>query len=79
MTNVSCRTGDLVSGRSASWLWYLPALAVLIGLAWFQGRPWLWFPAFSVMAVACLANAARCGRLHCYVTGPVYSFGTYSR
>jgi hypothetical protein len=72
MNNASCRTGDLVRGRSALWLWYLPALAVLIGLALPHGRPWFWIPAFSVMGVACLANAARCGRLHCYVTGPVF-------
>ena len=68
----SLRKNDLVAGPNAAWLWYLPAIVVLIGLAWHQGRSWLWLPAFSVMGVACLANAARCGRLHCYVTGPVF-------
>jgi hypothetical protein len=24
------------------------------------------------MGVACIANAARCGRTHCYVTGPFF-------
>ena len=24
------------------------------------------------MGLGCLVNAARCGRLHCYVTGPLY-------
>ena len=33
---------------------------------------WLWVPAFVVMGVGCLANAARCGRTHCYVTGPLF-------
>jgi len=32
----------------------------------------LWIPAFLIMAAACTANAARCGRRHCYATGPVY-------
>jgi hypothetical protein len=29
-------------------------------------------PAFVVMGVGCLANAARCGRTHCYITGPLF-------
>ena len=24
------------------------------------------------MGVACIANAARCGRIHCYLTGPFF-------
>ncbi len=24
------------------------------------------------MGIACLANAARCGRVHCYITGPLF-------
>lgn len=63
---------DLVCGGSAIWLWCLPALALIIGLNWVAARAWLWIPAFLVMGVACLVNAARCGRLHCFVTGPVY-------
>lgn len=42
---------------------------------WFElakGSPMLWIPALLVMAAACIGNAARCGRRHCYVTGPVY-------
>ncbi|HZT73474.1 MAG TPA: hypothetical protein VE996_07485 [Terriglobales bacterium] len=66
------RTYDLACGKSAVLLWYLPVLALIAGLNWAEGRPWLWIPAFAVMGVACLVNAARCGRLHCYVTGPVY-------
>jgi hypothetical protein len=41
---------------------------------WFvlaKGRLLLWIPAFFVMGVACLVNAARCARVHCYVTGPL--------
>ncbi len=32
----------------------------------------LWTPAFAVAGVACVVNAARCGRVHCYITGPLY-------
>ena len=32
----------------------------------------MWVPAFVVMGVGCLANAAQCGRIHCYFTGPLY-------
>ena len=28
-------------------------------------------PALVVMGLRCLVNAARCMRLHCYVTGPL--------
>ncbi len=35
-------------------------------------RLWLWIPAFVIMGVACLVNAARCGRLHCFATSPIY-------
>ena len=35
-------------------------------------RMLLWTPAFLVAGVACGFNAARCGRLHCYFTGPLF-------
>ncbi len=63
---------DLVCGKSAILLWYLPAFALIIGLNWAAARAWLWIPAFLVMGATCVVNAARCGRLHCFVTGPVY-------
>ncbi len=67
-----CQKADLVCGKSAILLWYLPAFALIVGLNWAAARVWLWIPAFLVMGVACLVNAAGCGRLHCFVTGPVY-------
>ncbi|MGH8320062.1 MAG: hypothetical protein ACREUL_19180 [Steroidobacteraceae bacterium] len=33
-------------------------------------RAAVWAIACAVMAAACLVNAARCGRIHCYFTGP---------
>ena len=38
-------------------------------------RWFVWTPALAVMGIACVANAARCGRLHCYITGPVFLMG----
>ena len=63
---------DLICSGKALFIWYLPIAALIVGASWTSGRPWLWIPAFLVMGVACLANAARCGRVHCYFTGPLY-------
>lgn len=53
-------------------MWRLPWLLVVIGALWPAGRLWLWIPAFLVAGSACVANARRCGRRHCYATGPLY-------
>lgn len=54
-------------------IWCLP-LVVLVATA-YSNSPFLvviW-PALLVwMGVACLVNARRCGRRHCYVTGPFF-------
>ena len=68
----SCRASDLAAGKSAIFLWYLPTLALVVGLGWSALRPWLWIPAFLVMGIGCLVNASRCGRFHCYFTGPLF-------
>ena len=31
-----------------------------------------WGAALIWMGIACIANALRCGRLHCYLTGPFF-------
>ncbi len=31
--------------------------------------------AFLWMGLACVMNAARCGRLHCFISGPVFLAG----
>ena len=71
-TNGGCARGDLVSTRAALVLWWLPTTLVLIGLAAPSLRLWLWIPSFALMGIACLANARRCGRLHCFLTGPLF-------
>lgn len=37
-----------------------------------SARAALWIPSFAVMGVACRVNARGCGRLHCFVTGPLF-------
>ena len=32
----------------------------------------VWPVAFLIMGLACVANARRCGRVHCYFTGPLF-------
>jgi hypothetical protein len=63
---------DLTHDKLGFALWCLPATALIAGLAIPNVRVWLWIPAFLVMGVACLANAMRCHRTHCYITGPLF-------
>ncbi len=71
MSAKNCETNDLVRGWSAVVLWGLPVIALVVGSYFPRVRLELWLPALLVMGVACLRNAARCGRVHCYVTGPL--------
>ncbi|MGH9605776.1 MAG: hypothetical protein ACRD3N_08750 [Terracidiphilus sp.] len=71
MPEESCHSRDLACGRSALLFWGLPGVALIVGADWRHGLL-LWIPAFLAMGVACLVNAARCGRVHCYVTGPLF-------
>jgi len=32
----------------------------------------MWVAALAVAGVGCVANASRCGRVHCYFTGPFF-------
>jgi hypothetical protein len=68
------RNRDLVSSGWSVLLWKLPWLLVLIG-ALTRGeiaRTALWATGFTIGGIACLANACRCGRRHCFYTGPLY-------
>jgi hypothetical protein len=72
MSEQSCKATDLDRGGSAVLLWYIPTAALIAGAYWHRFTLLLWIPALLIMGAACLANAARCGRLHCYVTGPLF-------
>jgi hypothetical protein len=69
-----CEQKDWVGSSRSFWIaWGLPILA-LVG-AVFATPPLtvvIWVAALGWMGAACLANAARCGRRHCYFTGPFY-------
>ncbi|MGE0531794.1 MAG: hypothetical protein AB7G40_12340 [Hyphomonadaceae bacterium] len=74
-----CASKDL-SARAGGFLaiWGAPvAIATALSLAPVAG--WLsafaWTIAFTWMGGACLLNARRCGRLHCYFSGPILLLG----
>lgn len=66
------RSSDLACGSSAALLWWLPGAALIVGINVPSIRLLLWIPALLVMGAGCSVNAARCGRIHCYVTGPLF-------
>lgn len=41
----------------------------VVGTGW---RTAVWAASSAVMGAACLMNAMRCGRMHCYFTGPFF-------
>lgn len=68
---------DLAGNRRTSLLvWGLPQMGFLLGF--FVSpifRAVLWTVSLAVAGVACLVNASRCGRMHCYFTGPFFLIG----
>jgi hypothetical protein len=71
MREPSCKTRDLARGWSAVLLWCLPVIALIIRSYYQRTRFILWIPVFPVMGLVCLANAARCGSVGWYITGPL--------
>ena len=68
-----CTEKDFTRRRIGWLLWGIPAAALMVGsIVAPIPRMLLWTPTFVVAGVACLVNAARCGRVHCYLTGPLY-------
>ena len=72
----SCRSRDILSSPLRSFLvFWLPALAIVasgalsISIAW---RTAIWVAALLIMGAGCIVNAVRCGRMHCYLTGPFF-------
>ena len=63
----------LCSGMSSFLFWCLPWFAFALG--WAVSPVWrtvLWTASLGVMGTLCLLNASRCGRVHCYFTGPLF-------
>ena len=71
----ACRRKDLLGGGLAWLLWVVPAFLFLLGAGWDAGRALLWIPSLAVAGSACVANAWHCGRLHCFLTGPLFLLG----
>lgn len=70
------KSRDILSNR---WIvgavYWLPALALIASGFFTLGQGWrtaVWVVTLSVMGAGCVANALRCGRVHCYLTGPFF-------
>ena len=69
-----CNHADWVARRRTLALaWGLPS-AVLVCSLFVESpwRAWIWVPSLLWMGAACLVNAIRCGRTHCYFTAPLF-------
>lgn len=67
---------DILSNPLLSFVLYcLPVIAIVasgfahVSQAWRTG---VWTAALGIMGGACIVNAARCKRTHCYLTGPFF-------
>ncbi|HXZ20962.1 MAG TPA: hypothetical protein VEG63_13505 [Candidatus Acidoferrales bacterium] len=74
--SATCKSRDMLA---KPWLafavFWLPAILIFVaGTSRFSGglRTVVWTVALAIMGTACLANARRCGRVHCYLTGPFF-------
>lgn len=67
---------DLLEERFATIAIYWLPIAVLVASGFFSvgnaARTVIWAVALITMGVGCLVNALRCGRVHCYATGPFF-------
>jgi hypothetical protein len=61
--------------RTTTAVFLLPTV-FLVATGFFNiSLPWravIWAIALVIMGSACLANAMRCGRVHCFLTGPFF-------
>ncbi len=74
--STTCTPRDILSKPWLSFLvFWFPgiAIAATAGSRFHAGsRTIVWTVALTTMGIACLVNAARCHRIHCYVTGPFF-------
>ncbi len=63
----------LCSGAKMFLFWCLPSFAFALGFFVSPGlKTVLWTLSLGFMGTVCLLNASRCGRIHCYFTGPFF-------
>lgn len=74
MTDSARQQRDWVSSRLSRFLaWGVPTAALVIAIFLPPpARTLIWSLSLLWMGVACIANATRCGRTHCYFTGPFF-------
>ena len=72
----TCKSRDILSSRwRVFMLYWLPAIAIVVAGVPAISSGWrtvVWTVALATMGTACIVNALRCGRVHCYLTGPFF-------
>ncbi len=64
---------DWTRGVRGVLIWGIPAMVLLASpLMATRYLVIVWPVALTFMGVSCLMNARRCGRIHCYLTGPFF-------
>ena len=64
---------DWAGGTRGCLIWGIPAAILLIAPEIGEGYLVIVWPVLlTFMGAACLLNARRCGRIHCYITGPFF-------
>ena len=65
---------DLLGSHWATWLlWIGPWVLIIVsGNAANTTHTIIWTGCFAFSGTACLINARRCARLHCFYTGPLF-------
>jgi hypothetical protein len=56
-------------------VYVIPAAALVLAGHLDLSAGWrtvIWAGSLSIMGIGCVANAVRCGRTHCYLTGPFF-------
>lgn len=75
-TATTCKSRDILSSRWRVFiLYWLPTIAIVVaGVPAFSSswRTAVWTVTLATMGMACLVNALRCGRLHCFLTRPFF-------
>jgi hypothetical protein len=67
---------DLTDRKWPQAIWAANYVALAAGWLFPTVRPVLWSVGLAAAGVLCVANAARCRRLHCHISGPVYLLGS---
>lgn len=70
------RSRDILAhSQTAAVIFWLPIAAIIVAGLFNIGSGWrtsIWVSALGVMSAGCIANAMRCGRIHCFLTGPFF-------